>query len=56
MSKNTLYVICNLNGEYWTGSYWSRSYSWAREFSKGAAIACMRQLKKMGYNCYYDRA
>jgi hypothetical protein len=53
--NNKLYVICDMDGNYWSGDGWW-DYADAKKFSIGAAIACMRQLKKMGYNCYYDRA
>ena len=53
---NKKYILCNMNGEYWSdtwGWYWSRSS--AKEFSRGAVIACMRQFKKMGIRCYYEK-
>jgi len=54
---NSLYVLCDLNGNYLTEYYgWSMNRALARKFSKGAVIACMRELKKINYRCYYDIA
>ena len=54
---NSSYILCDMNGNYLTEYYgWSMNRALARKFSKGAVIACMRELKKLNYRCYYDRA
>lgn len=50
------YRIVNMNGQYWNGARWSSWWWDYKEFNnKGAVVACMRMLKRMGYKCYYER-